>query len=47
VGYTFSTRSSRFKGTSERKLMLDALFLLLTLGLLALSLWYVKRCDEI
>jgi len=27
--------------------MLDALFVLLTLGLLALSLWYVKRCDEI
>jgi len=27
--------------------MLDALFLLLTAGLLALSLWYVKRCDEI
>jgi len=27
--------------------MLDALFTLLTLGLLALSLWYVKRCDEI
>jgi len=27
--------------------MLDALFILLTLGLLALSLWYVKRCDEI
>jgi len=27
--------------------MLDALFILLTLGLLALSLWYVRRCDEI
>jgi len=27
--------------------MLDALFLLLTLGLLALSLWYIRRCDEI
>jgi hypothetical protein len=27
--------------------MLDALFLLLTAALLALSLWYVKRCDEI
>jgi len=27
--------------------MLDALFILLTLALLALSLWYVKRCDEI
>jgi len=27
--------------------MLDALFLLLTAALLALSLWYIKRCDEI
>jgi len=27
--------------------MLDALFILLTLGLLALSLWYVKRCEDL
>jgi len=27
--------------------MIDALFLLLTAALLALSLWYVRRCDEI
>jgi hypothetical protein len=31
----------------RRTCMLDALFLLLTLGLLALSLWYIRRCDEI
>jgi hypothetical protein len=28
-------------------LMLDVLFLLLTAALLALSLWYIRRCDEI
>jgi len=27
--------------------MLDALFLLATVALLAASLWYAKRCDEL
>jgi len=27
--------------------MLDALFLLATAALLAASLWYVKRCEEL
>jgi hypothetical protein len=31
----------------QENLMLDAVFLLLTAALLAATLWYVKRCDNL